>query len=858
TSGIQDKKVVEAIGKGLEIAESTKKFEQTLRYEDINPPIDYLNAIKRCEDLDIEKVELLNATADSALGARAIKMLLLLDEIDKKAIATMNEIASPSTTETSIREQLIRNCAPLLIKIGGLELLEQVYEDVVRNEFLTKDLKSSILQHTEIFENKGKLKVLEEILREKEHELIPEFLKMQPAVEDILNGDYEVKLSEVRERLGMYARGLCGKAGVEVFSTEILKREYGEEMGPCTDGKGIYLPEKVNELPSRHENFTIYKVYTTHEAAHIEFGTFEMDLSKVKIDLKEAKKNLEENIATNKNRDDDSLVSLEEIVALIQSLEGGAPERNRENVEQNAGFIFLNSFKYPKLADMVFQIVENGRIDFQVMKNYPGIRGDTFLLRKRTLEKTPAPKDCSLTSILIALDALIHLNQVPGEHVRKDLLGIAEPLARGAKLAQRSDARVEDSANIAIWIYNQLEEYADKLPKPKEGLEKVWKEKNASNIIYIPGILVSEIKSAQKGGQTCVTVDSRGRLTASQASEDDLTFASIVMNTKLGDGKKGAGIEVVGRGAGTQGGGEKKDEKTNGKNEKQGQKKEKEGFFKRAARFIRGEEKSEGEKKTAEEAGEKGNGEKSAGKESGKNNEKEGEEKTGKSKGGATTAEGSGGSAGGAGASHKGEEKTAEKEGKKEGKKPPESELMKKLRKRLKEGKKKGEEESPAEMRGNNFVLAGVYSVGNEDEKLEVKEFKPISKTPVRAKNHVLVSKVVSIFEQFKEEKYKNRGRVEDGDDIDLDAVIEWKTDRKAGASPENPKLYINRELKMRDVSSIFLVDASGSTHGNCIELELDALGVMSEAVDMLGDECAVYAFNSSQSNADIYVLKDY
>ncbi|MFH1285239.1 MAG: hypothetical protein ABIH99_01530, partial [Candidatus Micrarchaeota archaeon] len=49
TSGIQDKKVVEAIGKGLEIAESTKRFEQTLRYEDINPPVDYLNAIKRCE-----------------------------------------------------------------------------------------------------------------------------------------------------------------------------------------------------------------------------------------------------------------------------------------------------------------------------------------------------------------------------------------------------------------------------------------------------------------------------------------------------------------------------------------------------------------------------------------------------------------------------------------------------------------------------------------------------------------------------------------------------------------------------------------------------------------------------------------
>ena len=97
-----------------------------------------------------------------------------------------------------------------------------------------------------------------------------------------------------------------------------------------------------------------------------------------------------------------------------------------------------------------------------------------------------------------------------------------------------------------------------------------------------------------------------------------------------------------------------------------------------------------------------------------------------------------------------------------------------------------------------------------------------------------------------------------DGDDIDLDAAVEYMLDRRLGISPSEMN-YIREVKRDRDIVVAFLVDMSGSTRGSTIKCEKQALVVMSEALKELGDSFAIYGFSGDTREAvDFYVIKDF
>ena len=63
---------------------------------------------------------------------------------------------------------------------------------------------------------------------------------------------------------------------------------YRVEIAPAddhsTDGSRIFLPENICEFTNKKENFILYKVFATHEEAHLEYGSFDFCLSEV-LDL---------------------------------------------------------------------------------------------------------------------------------------------------------------------------------------------------------------------------------------------------------------------------------------------------------------------------------------------------------------------------------------------------------------------------------------------------------------------------------------------------------------------------------------------------------------------------------------------
>ena len=101
-------------------------------------------------------------------------------------------------------------------------------------------------------------------------------------------------------------------------------------------------------------------------------------------------------------------------------------------------------------------------------------------------------------------------------------------------------------------------------------------------------------------------------------------------------------------------------------------------------------------------------------------------------------------------------------------------------------------------------------------------------------------------------------GRQPEGEEIDLDALVEAKNDRKCGAEP-SPRLFSRRVRNERSLAAMFMVDMSGSTKGWVNDAEREALVMLCEALEKLGDSYAIYGFSGwTRTRCDIYRIKSF
>ncbi|MDX6303801.1 MAG: nitric oxide reductase NorD protein [Blastocatellia bacterium] len=135
---------------------------------------------------------------------------------------------------------------------------------------------------------------------------------------------------------------------------------------------------------------------------------------------------------------------------------------------------------------------------------------------------------------------------------------------------------------------------------------------------------------------------------------------------------------------------------------------------------------------------------------------------------------------------------------------------------------------------------------------------------------------VSSIRHQFQLMKPEDLARVTneiDGDDYDLNAVVDYFIDRRADGH-QSERIYTRRLRRRRDVAVSFLLDQSSSTARTIgrhplqpythpgrriIEIEKEGLVLMSEALEAVGDRYSINGFTSEgRRNVKFYVLKDF
>lgn len=100
--------------------------------------------------------------------------------------------------------------------------------------------------------------------------------------------------------------------------------------------------------------------------------------------------------------------------------------------------------------------------------------------------------------------------------------------------------------------------------------------------------------------------------------------------------------------------------------------------------------------------------------------------------------------------------------------------------------------------------------------------------------------------------------RQQDGDDLDLDAIVEALADAAAGQAPSD-RLFVRLRRDQRQIAVVFLVDMSSSTEGWVSTAIKESLLLMCEALDVLGDSYAIYGFSGMRRlRSEIYHVKHF
>jgi nitric oxide reductase activation protein len=168
----------------------------------------------------------------------------------------------------------------------------------------------------------------------------------------------------------------------------------------------------------------------------------------------------------------------------------------------------------------------------------------------------------------------------------------------------------------------------------------------------------------------------------------------------------------------------------------------------------------------------------------------------------------------------------------------------------------------------------------------------------IRREHSTLITTVRRRFQRIRPEMLRRVKRLRDGEEIELNDAIETIIDRRAGITPSD-RIYQKRERKMRDVATAFLLDLSASTDEwvvkspdegretststarknifdvfsrgtpvtfsppegskRVIDVEREALVIMAEALESLGDEYAIYGFSGyGRDNVEFFSIKDF
>jgi nitric oxide reductase NorD protein len=240
-------------------------------------------------------------------------------------------------------------------------------------------------------------------------------------------------LPSVQGVLRLYASALAGRSlSIRPLAELPPAFRSGRRQFPTTDGETIYLPESIDRFASREQNLRMFVVMTAHQAGYLEFATFSFEL--------------------------------DTMAGRVEVLHGGPDLHTRQEPSSQPGFLrsdferFFARFPHPSVARDIFYCLEDGRVDFLLRWTYRGLAPHIERIIRDGLSSRPPLAGRPLW--VAVLEVLLHLCCTGT--LSLTLPSVVVPLTRFlrgvAARVRQPQATVYDSAMATIDVYQLLEQ----------------------------------------------------------------------------------------------------------------------------------------------------------------------------------------------------------------------------------------------------------------------------------------------------------------------------------------------------------------------------------------------------------------
>ncbi|MBI4300562.1 MAG: hypothetical protein HY677_05445, partial [Chloroflexi bacterium] len=248
-----------------------------------------------------------------------------------------------------------------------------------------------------------------------------------------------VDLTQISEILRMYCMALAGKSLQILPTSDLVRKGIGwvSEERATTEGTAIYLPPSVEQYQTKEQNFGWYKVVATHQAGHVEFGSFDFSFQKDATRFPNKRKL----VAEMRPSSAEALIEIERLFDLF-------PDR--------------------KLAHDIFTVAEDCRVDNWLKREYAGIRPSYQRVQEAALALRRDSKELPLREVFLEVMIRLSMGNKGSIMVPKSF----SAALRGANGIMRKlaspGATVEDAAEATIRLYDIAAAIPNVLAKDEE------------------------------------------------------------------------------------------------------------------------------------------------------------------------------------------------------------------------------------------------------------------------------------------------------------------------------------------------------------------------------------------------------
>ena len=249
-------------------------------------------------------------------------------------------------------------------------------------------------------------------------------LESQTALDSVEKALSGVPLRQVARTIKLFVQGLCG--------TEFLIQALPTSLAPdapvratvSPDGRTISLPSLLRRYPTTEDNTRLYLVMAAHEAGHVEFGTY-----RLRLEL------------------------LAGLVAEVRERYGRTDRTDPETLTE-----LFHLYPQPRLAQDIWTLLEDARVEYLLQQQYPGLRRDLQQLAREAVETKSLTYGLTIKELIV--DQLLQLSSadpesVPIHEAIKQEITILWPMCRSVRV---TTATAEDVVRVTHDVYVRLEE----------------------------------------------------------------------------------------------------------------------------------------------------------------------------------------------------------------------------------------------------------------------------------------------------------------------------------------------------------------------------------------------------------------